>query len=223
MMPTACPTSDGSVACAVGLDHHRARKTGPCTPVAVLACATHGRRFTLYPCGHLPYGRESVAPVGLDGKALSAASTTSHAEARCAPWQQTRFAAVLDAAAGKAWPRDGPGSCWTTQLRRLEELAVLLGLEPAPAAAVGEKLARLLDVPRLSLLDDTGRLARAVGFEARGLVLAATLERASTGRCLLERVLACGALTGLWRPAHLWRTPNRPQCTVFPGCGTPSG
>lgn len=224
-MPTACPTGDGGEACCVTVDYHRARKTGPCVPVAVLACATHGRRFTLYPCGHVPYGREAVAPVGLDGKALIAASSapTSPAEELCAPWRQTRFSAALDAAEGRAWPRDGPGSCWTTQLQRLDELAALLGLEPSPPAALGEKLASLLDVPRLSLIDDTGRLARAVGFEERGIILVATLERASKGHCVLERVLACGALVGLWRPVHLWRTPTRPQCTVFPGRGAPSG
>lgn len=225
MMPTTCPTSDGGEVCCVTFDHHRARKTGPCIPVAVLKCATHGCGFTLYPCGHVPYGREAVAPVGLDGEALKLPSsgTTSTEEEPCALWRQTRFAAVLDAALGRAWPRDGPGPYWTTQLRRLEELATLLGLEPAPSAALGEKLARLLDVPRLSLLDDVGRLAGAVGFEARGVILIDTLERASTGRCLLERVLACGALAGLWRTVHLWRTPGQPQCTVFPGRGAPAG
>jgi hypothetical protein len=79
-------------------------------------------------------------------------------------------------------------------------------------------------VPRLGLLDDAGRLARAVGFEERGVILVAVLERASTGRCVLERALACGALAGLWRPVQLWRaTPGGPRCTAFPGRGTPSG
>ncbi len=227
VMPTVCPTSDGAAACRVGPDHRRARKTGPCVPVAVLACSTHGRCFTVYPCGHVPYGREAVAPVDLDGKALTTATASAAPAAQdpCAPWRQTRFAAVLDAARGKAWPRDGPGPCWTTQLRRLDELAALLGLDPAPSAALGEEFARLLDLPRLSLIDDANRLARAHGFEERGVILVATLERASLGgRCILERVLACGALAGLWRAVHLWRaTPGHPQCTVFPGRGTPSG
>jgi hypothetical protein len=192
----------------------------------VLSCSTHDRCFTLYPCGHVPYGREAVAPVDLDGKVLTIATADASPTGPepCAPWQQTRFAAVLDAARGKAWPRDGPGSCWTTQLRRLDELAALLGLDPAPSAAVGEKLASLVDLPRLSLIDDAHRLGRAHGFEERGVTLVATLERASRGRCILERVLACGALAGLWCAVHLWRaTPGLPQCTVFPGCGMPSG
>ena len=225
VMPTTCPTSDGGEACCVTFDFYRARKTGPCIPVAVLKCATHGCGFTLYPGGHVPYGREAVAPVGLDGKALRvpSSSTAAAMEEPSVLWRQTRYAAAFDAALGKAWSRDGPGPYWTTQLQRLKELAALLGLEPAAPSAVGEKLALLLDVPRLSLLDDAGRLAGAVDFQARGVILVDSLERASTGRCLLERVLACGALAGLWRPVHLWRTPAQPRRTVFPGRGAPSG
>lgn len=222
-MPTACPRSDGAAACRISLDHRRARKTGPCVPVAVLSCSTHGRRFTVYPCGHVPYGREAVAPVDLDGRVLTVVAADGGGDP-CASWRQTRFAAVLDAARGKAWTRDGPGSCWTTQLRRLDELAALLGLDPAPSPAVGEELARLMDLPRLSLIDDSHRLARAHGYEERGVTLVAALERASRGRCILERVLACGALAGLWRAVHLWQaTLGDPRCTVLSGGGLPSG
>jgi hypothetical protein len=179
----------------------------------------------------VPYGRQAVVPVALDGSTLTSvvaadAPGAPGAQGTCArpPWGQTRFAAVLDAAEGRAWPRGAPGPCWTTQLRRLNELAQLLGLAPAPPAALGEELARLLEVPRLSLLDDTGSLARAVGFKARGELLVATLERIPSGGCLLGRVLACGVLAGLWRPVQLWRrTPSGPRRTVFPGRGTPSG
>ena len=228
VMPTFCPKGAGAAACSVGFDHHRQRKTGPCIPVAVLKCATHEGRFTLYPCGHVPYGRTAVAPVGLDGKALltPAASDAAEEPEPRAQWQETRFSAVLDAARGKAWPREGPGACWTTQLQRLEELAVLLGLTGACSSAEGEQLARLLGLPRLSLLDEAHRLAQAQDFEERGGILIATLERASQDRCILERVLACGALTGLWRPVHLWQAAPAPACPqrmVFPGRGMPSG
>lgn len=226
VLPTACPWSDGVAVCRVSHDHRRARKTGPRIPVAVLSCATHDRRFTVYPCGHVPYGREAVAPVDLDGRVLTVAvvDVAPTGLDPCAPWRQTRYGAVLDAARGKAWPRDGPGSCWTTQLRRLDELAALLGLDPAPSPALGEQLARHVDLPRLSLIDDSQHLAQAHGYEKRGVALRTTLERVSRGGCILERVLACGSLVGLWRPVHLWQaTLGHPQCTVFPGRGAPSG
>jgi hypothetical protein len=146
-IPTNCPMGARAAECHIGIDHHRARKTGPRVPVVVVACSTHKCRFTLYPCGHVPYGREAVAPVGLDGLALSTATAGGGAEEPCAPWRQTRFGAVLDAARGKAWPRDGPDLYWPTQLRRLDELAALLGLDPTPCAALGEKFAELLDLP----------------------------------------------------------------------------
>lgn len=224
VIPKTCPTSGtGGDACQVGFDHLRPRKTGPRIPVAVLGCATHECRFTLYPCGHVPYGRESVAPVDLEGRPLADATdedTQAGAGAFDAVWRQTRFRAVLDAAQGEAWPREGPGPCWTTQLQRLDELAALLGLFPVPSAPLGERLAAVLKLPRLSLLDDTRRLAQAHGFEERGGVLVATLMRA-TGRCILERVLGCGALTGLWRPVHLWEPALRGACRTE--LGGPSG
>jgi hypothetical protein len=219
VMLTACPAGDEAT-CRIRLDHWRTRKTGPRCPVAVLACATHGCRFTLYPCGHVPYGREAVAPVGLDGAALTSAA----AQEPAGRWRQTRFDAVLDAAQGKAWPRSGPGPCWTTQLSRLDELAALLGLAADSPPGLGEKLARLLDLPRLSLIDASRELALADGYRERGSCLVATLERATSCQCVLERVLACGALAGLWRPVHWWRPVHgRPRRQVFPGRGTPSG
>jgi hypothetical protein len=103
-------------------------------------------------------------------------------------------------------------------------LAALLGLAPDSSADLGEKLARLVDLPRLSLLDARRELAQAHGYRERGSVLVATLERATDCRCILERVLACGALVGLWRPVHWWRSVHgRPRRRVFPGRGTPSG
>ena len=53
--------------CRLSVDHRRARKTGPCFPITVMRCREHGHSFTLYPPGHVPYGRRAVAPVAVDG------------------------------------------------------------------------------------------------------------------------------------------------------------
>jgi hypothetical protein len=48
--------------------HTRERKAGPQIQVTVAQCRTHRRAFTLYPLGHVPYGRLAVAPVTPDGQ-----------------------------------------------------------------------------------------------------------------------------------------------------------
>jgi hypothetical protein len=67
-MPSSCifATSDGK-ACRLTVDHLRKRKTGPCFPLTVVRCAEHGHAFTLYPRGHVPWGRRAVVLVDPDG------------------------------------------------------------------------------------------------------------------------------------------------------------
>ena len=69
--PSACPWAASGETCCLGVEHWRHRKTGPCHPLLVLGCEDHARAFTLYPCGHVPYGRALVAPVREDGALLS--------------------------------------------------------------------------------------------------------------------------------------------------------
>ena len=47
--------------CRLASDHDRERKTGPCFPIRVMRCRVHGHGFTLYPPGHVPYGRKRLA------------------------------------------------------------------------------------------------------------------------------------------------------------------
>jgi hypothetical protein len=76
-----CPCSDGDRPCRLKKHSFRARKTGPKFPLRVVYCHTHQRHFTVYPMGHVPYGRESVAPLDLQG------CPTAGEEA----WQKTFF------------------------------------------------------------------------------------------------------------------------------------
>ncbi len=62
-----CPCADGDNLCRLKRHSYRARKTGPRFPVRVLYCHTHQRYFTVYPMGHIPYGRERLAPVDPSG------------------------------------------------------------------------------------------------------------------------------------------------------------
>jgi len=131
---------------------------------------------------------------------------------------------VVDAAQGVAWPKFNGDSSWTTQQRHLNELAALLGLDPVPSAALGEQLARVLDVPLLRLMNASNQFHGSVGFHERAATLVDVLERATRSRCVLERVLICGALVGLWGSVHIWHAAlTGPQRRVPSGSGLPSG
>jgi hypothetical protein len=83
---------EGDSACELVVHHRRARKTGPQILVTLVHCQTHRRAFTLYPLGHVPYGRVAVAPVGLDGEVLFSMEGESLADGKRSPaWRATRF------------------------------------------------------------------------------------------------------------------------------------
>src|SRR4051812_12975097 len=67
-MPSICPRHEaGAAPCCLWVDHRRDRKTGPLFGLTVARCGPHRRAFTLYPPGHVPYGRVAIAPVSSDG------------------------------------------------------------------------------------------------------------------------------------------------------------
>ena len=79
-----CPLAAVGETCKLVRHSFRARKTGPQFALRILHCATHGRHFTVYPPGHVPYGREAVAPVDERGQIVA-----PEQEAAC--WQATSF------------------------------------------------------------------------------------------------------------------------------------
>jgi len=63
-----CPRSAVGELCRLVRHSFRDRKTGPRFALRILFCATHGCHFTVYPPGHVPYGREAMAPVDERGQ-----------------------------------------------------------------------------------------------------------------------------------------------------------
>jgi hypothetical protein len=92
-MPRGCVHAvAGDTACVLVVHHVRDRKTGPRIPVTVLQCQTHRRAFTLYPLGHIPYGRIAVAPVALDGELVCSTQSESKVDGRRElAWRATLF------------------------------------------------------------------------------------------------------------------------------------
>jgi hypothetical protein len=224
-MPRGCVHAViGDEACVLVVHHVRQRKTGPRIPVAVLQCRTHRRAFTLYPLGHLPYGRLAIAPVGLDGELLRSTDGEPQMDGQRPPaWSTTlfgfAFAAIHESMVKLTDPR-----WWATEApERLAQGAAILGVHPALSVPAADAIAFRLEIPRLVLRQAAAAYAHARGRAARGRVLVGVLgELGDT--CLLDRVLAAGACAGCWGTVTRWDAASRgARGRVFPGRGTAAG
>ena len=244
--PDTCPWAEpGDGPCRIGYNHRRKRKTGPCFPLTVLTCSTHDHSFTLYPPGHIPYGRHAAAPCRPDGPLVMTevaeeadavpADSADHAETEGAPtparrpaWKETLFQAALDAAAGRAWSRQSPTfdpRRWRTQQDLLALSATLLGIGPDLSTDQRVHIARQLEVPTVDVLDASQDYAAAAGYRERGRAIRRVLLCLAPRPRLAADLLAAGHVAGLWGRPSRW-DPGGPagrgvlRSVVFPGRGT---
>ncbi len=172
----------------MGVHHWRPRKTGPEHAVAVAVCRTHGVHFTLYPLGHVPYGRKTITPVAAADDA----------------WKTTAFEAVMDASLGRpAWsrvPDGGPG--WWTQRRHIARAASMIGLGSATRQA--ERAFERLGVGLAVHARGVREYATAPGFRARARAVAGVLDSVTLDAWVLWRLLGAGWLCGAWPRPWLW-------------------
>ena len=221
VLPTEGPCSTWDERpCRLGSHHDRKRKTGPCLPLRVMRCHTHGHGFTLYPPGHVPYGRKPLAPVAWDGSWIQGRRGAQR-------FQGTFFEAALDAERQVAWPEkssagSGPG-CFSTQARHLKQAAALLGVDPELNGKAREWVAATLSVSGQVLHDGAQRVASRPGYQSRGQAVRAVLDELLPWASLFERLALSGLAPGLWPPVQVWHDPARKwHSTVFHGPGTRS-
>jgi len=191
---------EGLPRCKLNVDHRRQRSTGPCFPLTVMRCRPHRRAFTLYPPGHVPYGRVAVVAVAPDGSPIRGREGIERFEG-------TLFTAALDAAAGRAWHREHVGSTdrwWGTQLRRLKRAARLLALAPAAAWKHRGRVADLLALDGLLFSEQAERFGSARGYRERGAAVRRILEALPPSHVLPERLVECGTLAGCWGASYRW-------------------
>jgi hypothetical protein len=206
VMPDRCSKAllGDSPPCDLEVRHWRERKTGPRFALLVVKCHTHGFAFTLYPPGHVPYGRCAIAPVDPEGWPMHRVEDGS--PERALAWDASIVRAALDAARGEPWPRSngdwtGAVGSWRTQGRYLGQLAEILGL----VGAQDSPLVGPLGVSALSQREATTAYVGATGYRERGRALCMIVGELASARCdLLELILAAGWESGLWGRPLRW-------------------
>lgn len=200
VLPERCVFAAAAETCSLFVDHYRARKTGPGFPVAVVGCTRHPLgRYTLYPPGHIPYGRQALVPCSPSGPLLSDPATGQPV------WEATLFAAAADAAEGQRWPAHSPADDVRrrrTQGCRLDLTGTLLGVHPELDSHTRERLATCLQVPTLRLRDAASQWV--TSWKDRGAATLTVLRTLPIDGTLLDRLLAAGAVTALWPPPQRW-------------------
>ncbi len=176
------------------LHHQRKRTTGPGHPLAVVRCVDHQRAFTLYPPGHVPYGRQAIISASVEGDLSSE------------PLRETIFAAAKDAAAAEPWPSESPAEDprrRRTQGRHLQLTAQLMGVHPELSDEQRALIAKHLDVPTMLLRDSTTKLGST--WAKRGEAITRVLAELKLTNSAPERLLAAGAEAKLWPVPWLWQ------------------
>ena len=200
VLPDRCVFALASETCSLLVDHYRARKTGPGFPLAVVGCIRHPLgRYTLYPPGHVPYGRQAVVPCSPSGPLLQDRTTGRPV------WLATLFDAPTDAAVGQRWAAHSPSDDARrrrTQGCRLELAGQLLGVHPELNARPRERIATHLRVPTMTLRTAADQWA--TSWMARGAACLAVLRALPVDESLLDRILAAGAITDAWPPFQRW-------------------
>jgi hypothetical protein len=171
----------------------------------VVECCAHGLVFTLYPPGYAPYRRQAVLKLTPEGDPIRPEGSAVQAA-----FEDTVFAAALDAKAGKRWARETkaevPDGWWSTQGRHLRLTARLVGVAMDLAEKTRESIATVLSVGMLALRE----LCQAKGYRALGTGVCSVLGwlqgRASVRA---QQLLVCGHLIGQWgEPLH-WDSTRR--------------
>ncbi len=200
--------------CCLTVHHERERSTGPCFPVTVIYCSAHDVSFTLYPPGHVPYGREPLTPTAEGGQWITAEPVDGEdaddesLSAAVNAYRGTYFDAALDAALGLIGRReDSAGSSdlwWSTQQRRLQRGVSLLGLTSDVEVDEQHALAEILAVDTLLLTDQARQIEQKPGYRQRGKAICAVLASLRPGTWLPDRLAECGHRRGLWGAPWRW-------------------
>ena len=194
--------------CNVSFNYLRERKTGPCIPLVIVRCITHNVSFTIYPPGHVPYGRESLVDIALDGFQIQAELET---DTIFNAFEGSLFDSALKASQGLFYPKEGPYElptiCYDTQLNQIKKSALLLGISAPDQALGNEYIAETLNIPRQFQIGQSSH-STAWNSKKTGQAILRLLEKLPQD-CLFERLVCCGFIHGIWPPLYIWNTETK--------------
>jgi len=186
VMPHSAPCGEGSTTpCRIGQHAMRERSTGPGYPLVVIRCHRHGKCFTVYPPGFVPYGRRRMP--------------TKPEETATAPaLQAARDAAAPTVARWPDWLAAQKRLGWaSTQWRHLCRLGRWLGLA-ANTQLEAQRFATALQVPLHEHTAAREHYQRG-GYRDRGRAVMRVLEAfVEVGHRWLHSLLRAAYLSGLY-------------------------
>lgn len=204
VLPSRCVFAEAGDRCSICEDHYRHRKTGPQFPLAVVCCKDHPiRRYTLYPPGHVPYGRRALVLCSHTGPPLLDPDSGE------APRAGTLLEAADQASSGRRWAEHTAAeqaATRRTQGRHLDLTGRLLGVHPEQDDGERERVATRLRVPTMTLR--AGAALWSSSWTTRGAAVALVLAALSMDGSLLDRLLSAGYCAGLWARPRRWAQPR---------------
>ncbi len=201
-LPTQCPLRQpGDPPCSVVRKGHRVRKTGPGFRFCIIRCRQHNRKFTAYPPGYAPFLRKPLVSLAVNGVGLCKDESGS-------VLSDTVFKAALDAAQGKAWPKDAVApaeQCFMTQTRHLRRITRLLGVATHMGARERETVAvGCLEITGLTAHEAHQSLENDHSYQSLGRNTRRVLYELASGYRAYERMLESGYLNGFWGRPHIF-------------------
>lgn len=190
------------------MNHWRNRETGPRISLAVVQCRTHQVSFTLYPPGHVPYGRKAiVGDVSIDGFQVGSEEPEEISDT----FEGTLFDGALKGDQGvflsKKKTCEPPGGCYDTQLNDIKKSATILGIFQDAQTHCHIHIAEILHLPQTPKTKHFSGFSDAEWNAKRTAQTICKILKQIPSDNRFERLISCGSLGGLWPPLHIWN-PN---------------
>lgn len=186
-VPGRCPLGEAGGRCSVAQHDRRARKSGPAHRLVVCRCRAHGVFFTVYPPGHVPYGRVAVVAEDSEGRTVQGDALGA-----------TIFGAALEVCEAQPSARTQR----RTLQRRLGVCAAMLGLLTNLTEPVRDRIADALWLPRLAAREGSRAYGSLHRLRDRGSLVLGLLSRVP--RVRRTGLFVAGELAGLWGRPSRW-------------------